>query len=329
MKVFVTGPDGILGSNLVRELLKREHDVSVLLEEGKEAPTLSGLNIKRNTGNILDRDNMIEIIAGHDAVIHCAAVTSLFPPRSDAAKTVNIEGTENIVEAVLANNITRLVYVGTANSFGFGCENEPGVEGNPYLSSHYGLDYMDSKKIAQENVLKAVKERNLPAIVVNPTFMIGPYDSRPSSGAMILAVYKGKVPGYTSGGRNYIAVKDVAFAIANALEMGRLGECYILGNENLSYREAFSLIAETIGAKVPVRALSDRIVKTYGNICSACAKVLRNAPTVTRELALLACEKNYYSAEKARNELQLPETPIREAIKECFEWFRENGYLDK
>jgi dihydroflavonol-4-reductase len=330
MEILVTGPDGLLGSNLVRELLKRNYKVSVLIEPGKDPFTLKHLEVKKYYGNILNPDDLSVVFKDKDIVFHCAASTSVIPARSKIVNRVNIEGTQNVINQALKHKIKRLIYVGTANSFSFGTnKDEPGEEGTPYISIKYGLDYMDSKYKAQQIVLKAVKENGLPAIVVNPTFMIGPYDSRPSSGAMILAIYKGKIPGYSKGGKNYVAVKDVAFAMANAIEMGRIGECYILGNSNLSYKEAFNLIAHTIGGKEPKIKLPNLIVKTYGNINSLAASVFRFNPAITKELASISCDNHFYSVEKARKELLLPATPLQTAIKECFDWFKENKYLEK
>lgn len=328
MRILVTGPDGVLGSNVVRELLSRNYNVSVLLMDASaKTPTLDGLNIQRFYGNILHPDELDAAFAHHDAVIHCAASTSVYPARDPFVNKVNIEGSQNVIDAVLRNAVKRLIYVGTANSFGYGDTENPGHEGNSYLSGKYGLDYMDSKRIAQELVLEAVKTKNLPALVVNPTFMIGPYDSKPSSGAMILAVHEGKVPGYTSGGKNYVAVKDAAVAIANAVTMGRIGEAYILGNENLRFQEAFQMITATIGAKQINRKIPDFAAKFYGNLSSFFAKVFRTTPSITKEIARISCDIHYYSSEKARNELGLPSTPIKEAVAECYEWFVDNGYL--
>jgi dihydroflavonol-4-reductase len=330
MEILVTGPDGVLGSNLVRELLKRELSVSVLLEPGKDPITLKDLPIHRYFGNILDKEAIDKAFEGKDIIYHCAASTSVFPARNELVNRVNIEGTQNVIDACLKHAIKRLIYVGTANSFSYGESiNEPGVEGTPYKSAKFGLDYMDSKYKAQELLLKAVREQNVPALIVNPTFMIGPYDSRPSSGAMILAIHNKKVPGYTNGGKNYVAVKDVATAMANALTMGKIGECYIVGNINLGYKEAFETIAKTIGAKAPTRNLSNFAVVAYGTISSFLAKTFKYYPALTKELAIISCEKHYYSPEKARRELQMPETPIEVAIQECYDWFKENGYLNK
>lgn len=330
MKVLVTGPDGVLGSNLVRELLKRNYEVSVLLLEGTKSPTLEGLPITSYYGNILNVDSLEVPFQDKDIVIHCAAATAVFPARNAFVNKVNLEGTRNVANAVLKNNVKKLIYIGTANSFSFGTtKDKAGVEDTPYKSLQYGLDYMDSKRYAQEMILEAVKSEGLPAVIVNPTFMIGPYDSKPSSGQMILALHNGKIPGYTSGGKNYVAVKDVAFAIANAIDKGRIGECYILGNENLTYQEAFTKLANAIGAKPPKLKMADPIVKAYGSINTTLAKIFKFEPAVTKELAIISCDHHYYNVEKARRELDLPQTPIEVAVKECFEWFKENGYLSK
>ena len=328
MKILVTGADGLLGSNLVRELLTRGHSIRAFVQPGRQQKTLEGLTLEKFPGDLLNADDVSKAAIGCEAVIHCAASTSVWPVRSEIVNTVNIGGTKNIIAAVKHNKIQRMVYVGTANSFGFGSKEQPGVEGNPYKSSTYGLDYMDSKYKAQQLILQEVKDNGLPAVIVNPTFMLGPYDSNPSSGAMIVALYKGKVPGYTSGGRNYVCVKDAAVAIANALTKGRVGECYILGNENLSYKEAFRKIASTIGVKPPAIPIPPVFAKLYGSIGSLIGKISGKAPAISYPLSRIACDEHYFSPAKAVNELGLPQTPVENGIQECFEWLRANNYLD-
>lgn len=325
--VLVTGPDGVLGSNLLRELLKRGFAVTAMSEDGKKSPTIDDLPINKIGGNLLNPTDIINATIGIDVVIHCAASTSMFPSRSEIVNKVNIGGTQNVIDACQANNVKRLIYVGTANSFGSGTLDNLGTEINPYNAFHYGLDYMDSKYKAQELVLDKVKNEGLDAVVVNPTFMIGPYDSRPSSGEMILSIYNKKVPGYTLGGKNFISVKDVAVAITNAIEKGKSGECYILANENLTYKQAFDKIAATVGVSPPKLRLPSKAVKTIGKISSMAAYAFKFTPNLTYELSVLSSEIHFYSPAKAITELNLPQTPIEIAIKECFDWFKDNNYI--
>ena len=149
MKVMVTGADGVLGSNLVRVLLDRGHVIRILQLTGTTSPTLEGLPIEQRQGNILDSDSIEDCMEGMEAVIHCAASTQVFPAKNDFIRRVNVEGTNNIADACLKLNVQRMVYVGTANSFG----TEPYApaladERCDYTSHVYGLDYMDSKREA-------------------------------------------------------------------------------------------------------------------------------------------------------------------------------------
>ena len=326
MKILVTGADGLLGNNLVRELLSRNYDVNVLLLPNSKTHSLDELDIERFEGNILNPEDIEKAMQGCDAVIHAAANTNIWPSRSEIIRKVNFDGTKNMVEAALKAKVNRFIYIGTANSFGFGSKQNPGNESKPYASGKYGVDYMDSKLDAQKLVLKAVEEKGLPAITVNPTFMLGPYDTKPSAGAMILAIYEEKVPGFAPGGRNYLYVKDAAVAIANGLTKGRIGESYIVGNVNLSYQEMFTKMAKLVGAKPPKIKIPSVFIKIYGMIGSAYGSLFKKQPTVSYPMALISCDEHYFDPKKARDELDLPQTDIDTAITESFNWLKENGY---
>lgn len=329
MKVFVTGASGFLGSNIVRELLTQKYAVKAMVEKGKPFATIKDLPIDIVEGNILDEEEMNEHLSGCDFAIHTAASTAVYPFRSKKQCNINIEGTRNVLDACVNASVKRLVYVGTANSFGPGTWERPGNEKSPYQGDKYGLDYMDSKYESHLLVIRYVAEEKLDAVIVNPTFMLGPYDSGPSSGKMIIAVSKGKLPGYAPGSKNYIYVKDAAHAVVAALTKGRSGESYILGHENLSFKDAFGLMAEVAGVKPPGMAMPAGVVKAYGRFGSFLSWLTGKGADVTYPLARISCDHFIYSAQKAVTELGMPQTPIREAVADAMNWFRENGYLPK
>ena len=220
MRVFVTGADGFLGSNLLRELKSRGHEVVAFLQKSRSHEHIEEFIDEKQFGDLLDPKSLIDSTKNCDAVIHTAANTDIWPPRKEIVRRVNIEGSKNVVRAVQENGIKRLVYVGTANSFGPGTKESPGDESRPYAAAKYGLDYMDSKYEVHQFVEAEAKAGRLPAIIVNPTFMMGEHDSKPGPGEMLIGIYHQKAPGYSPGGRNVVHVKDACVAIANALEMG-------------------------------------------------------------------------------------------------------------
>ena len=160
-----------------------------------------------------------------------------------------------------------------------------------------------------------------------PTCMLGKYDSKPGSGAMIVSLHSQKLPGYSRGGRNYVYAGDVAVSVVNAIEFGRIGEAYILGNQNMNYKTAFNLIAKTIGVLPPRIGLPGSVVLLYGVICTCINKLTKKTVPNNIPMAKIANEGFYYDCSKAINELKLPQTPIEIAIRECFLWLKQEGLL--
>lgn len=327
-KVFVTGPDGLLGSNVVRELLSRKHDVVAMVQTGRVPSTLQGLPIEIVYGDITIKSNVEKLSEGCDYFIHIAAITDLWPSRGAHYFKVNVEGTKNAIDAALKNNVKRFIHIGSASSFGYGTIDNPGNESTIYKSFKYKLDYLESKKEGREVVLDAVKNRGLLAIVVCPTFMIGPYDTKPSSGAMVMAVAQNKLPVLTKGGKNWVPAKDVAIALCNALDKGRIGESYILGGENLTFKDAIAKIASAIGqTDYPKFEMANAFIFGLGRLSSFAANVTGKTPKLSYPMAQIACDGHYFNSGKAINELGLPQTPIEEAVLELKQWFEEHGYL--
>ena len=326
-RVFVTGADGMLGSMICRVLLDKSYKVTALCLPGSKTGTLDGLELDKVSGDILDRDFLEKATENHDYVIHVAAMTNVWPRRIDKVKQVNIEGTRNVKEIAEKHQMQRMVYIGSASSFKEGPKTNPGNEKSGFKGDRFGMDYIDSKYHAQIELLKNYKEDGFPVIVVNPTFMIGPYDSGPSSGVMLMNLYKEKVPGYNKGGKNFVYSGDVAVAAVNALTKGRLGECYIAGNKNLEYKEFFSMASKVMGRKFKLKYIPNSIVLVFGAASSVIARIRNKPPVLSYGMAEVAQMDQYFDCSKAVKELNMPQTPIKDAIKESLDWFHENGYL--
>ena len=328
MKVLVTGADGFLGNNIVRELLNRKLEVRAFIQTNSPIKTLDELPIEKVEGDLLNADEVEIAAEGCDYIIHAAANTSIWPQRSGIIWKVNFDGTKHVVKAALKNKIKRLVSIGTANSFGNGTLDNPGDENSPFNAGKYGLDYIDSKLEAQKLIIKSVEEEGLDAVILNPTFMLGPYDTKPSSGALLLALYNKEVPGYTAGGKNFVYIKDVAVAACNALTMGAKGECFVMANENLSYKSFNKIVADSFHISPPKWFIPTPFILLFGLISQTWAKITNTTPKVSLAVAQLSLITNYYTSAKAVRELNMPQTPIKQAVEEAFDWFNQNGYLE-
>lgn len=326
--VLLTGANGFLGSHLTRELLNRQYTVRAFVRPGSDRRTLTTLPITYQESDIRNTAEVEAAARSCDFIIHTAALAQVNPARSPAIWDVNLTGTENVLLAAHKARVQRLVYVGTANVFGFGPRNQPGNETHPYTGAQYGLDYMDSKHAATQLVAKAGLQWGLPVISVHPTFMLGPLDTKPTSNQMLLELYRGRIPAYTGGGKNYVHVRDVAIATVNALTQGRNNEHYILGNENLNYREAFGLMAEVMEVRTPRLRIPDALALAYGHLADLKARITGKTALVNSAMMRVAVDEHYFQVNKARQELSLPATPIRLAVQEAIDWFYQHGYLE-
>ncbi|MBH8560502.1 NAD-dependent epimerase/dehydratase family protein [Hymenobacter negativus] len=325
--VLVTGANGFLGRHLVAELRQRGHEVRALLRPGTPAPFPADWHIDYREADLTQPHTMAGAADGCTAIIHAAALARVNPARNPAVWAANVGGTKAVLRLARRAGVRRLVYVGTANVFGFGPKANPGDETRPYSGRRYGLDYMDSKRAATDLVLRAVAQKKLPAVLVHPTFMLGPQDAKPTSNALLLELLRGKLPGYPPGGKNYVHVRDVATATINALTQGRVGESYILGNENLSYREAFGLMAEVLGVPPPRWPVLAGLATLYGEFCDVKAWLSGRPAQLNSAMTAVANDNHYFNVQKARQELALPQTPIRQAVAEAFDWFKANHYV--
>lgn len=325
--VLLTGANGFLGGHLCRELLRRSYAVRAFVRPDSDLRVLKDLPLDIWPGDLRDADNVRAATYGCDYVIHAGAQAQVNPARSQTLVDINVGGTAAVLAAVLAADVERLVFVGTANVFGFGTKKHPGDELYPYMGSQYGLDYMDSKRAATDLILQTVRQDALPAVLVHPTFMIGPLDYKITSNALLLALYRRQIAGVPLGGKNYVHVDDVAVATVNALTMGRIGQSYILGNQNLSYREAFSLMADVMNVRPPVLPVPPLLASVIGRVSDWKQRLTNQPIQLNSAMAAVANDGHYFNVTKAINELSLPQTPIRVAITEAFTWFLQHGYL--
>ncbi len=326
-KVLVTGANGLLGAHIVRELLKRNYSVRVLVRKNSNLSALKGLDIGFFYGKMTQKKDVFEAARGCDFFIHSAAKTSPKPSDVEAFKTPNITSTEHCIEASKKFGLKRLVYVSTANTLGNGTKENPGNEERPFMPWLKKSGYAYSKFIAQQMVLDETRNGTLNAVVVNPTFIIGENDVKPSSGQIFSQVLNKPVAFYPPGGKNFVDAEAVAIGAVNAMEKGKRGECYLLAGENITYKEFYKMSAEIAGQNPVLIAVPWFILMAFGYLGDFSENVLTLPVRLSKVNARMLCEENFYTPEKAMNELDLPLIPARESAEKAIKWFRENNYF--
>lgn len=319
--VFVTGASGLLAINVIEHLLKNNYTVIGLLRDKSKFPLAENKNLEIILGDITKAETYIKTIEKSDIVIHIAAITDQNITDYNIYKKVNIDASKTLLEKSIENNIETFINVSSANAFGYGSLENPGDETKPIKAPFDKSLYANSKLDAQNEVLKLGNSQSkTKVLVVNPTFMIGKYDTKPSSGRIILSAYKKKIIFYPAGGKSFINVKDAAQTIVNAIILGKHGKSYLLSGENLSYKEFYIKVTKALNqksnfVKIPKSLLIGvgylgNFVRTFGvktDISSTNLKTL--------------CISNFYTNQKAKNELNHVQNPIEEGIEDAVEWF--------
>jgi len=329
MKVLITGANGLLGSNIVRQMINENYEIKILARKSSDLSGIEGLKFEICYGDICNENDLVLASRDCEIIVHAAANTNQFPTDYKHYEKINVQGTKNVLSAAKINKISKVIYVSTANVFGFGTKQNPGTELTEFNSFKYNSGYIISKYIAQQQVLMEVEKNKVPVVIVNPTFMIGEYDAKPSSGKIILMSIFKKVQFYPSGGKNFVHVRDVAVGVCNAIKYGKIGESYLLANENLSYREFFEKENKATNHKSIKIKIPALLIKTVGLFGTIFEKLTGKPAKLNLVNARLLCIENYYSSQKAVRELKIPQTPIDEAITDAIKWFKENGKLIK
>jgi len=326
IKVLVTGASSSLGANVILTLLEKGYAVRAFARKSSNLFTVKGLDIETFFGNISNSNDIHDAISGCDYVIHAAANMELSPKITGHQKEDNVKAVEHLVNSCLEHNVKRLVYVSTANTIGPGTKARPGTEENQINGQFERSGYAKSKLLAQQLLQKHVREDGLDAIIVNPSFMIGPYDHKPTSGRMVIRFYNKKINLIPPGGKSFIYVKDVAEAVCNALTLGRPGECYLLTNQNLTYLEFCNKMDELTQNK-SIKIHVPRLLMMLFGYTGSFLGILGIKTDLNRVNIGMLCSTAFYSSAKAQKELDLKLTPVDEALRKAIDWFRENGYI--
>jgi dihydroflavonol-4-reductase len=325
-KVFVTGATGFIGASLARALLEQGCRVRALARPGSDRRNLQGLDIEFHEGDLRDRESLLKGLAGCDTLFHAAADYRLWTRDPTTMYHINVEGTRFILEAALRNDISRVVYTSSVGTLGNPGTGMPGTEETPVSFSDMVGHYKKSKYLAEREAESFI-DRGLPLVIVNPSTPVGRLDIKPTpTGKIIVDFLNRKMPAYLDTGLNLIDVEDCAKGHILAATRGKVGEKYILGNENLTLRDIFGLLEEISGLPAPRVKLPYTPILLAAYVNEAISRVTGREPLIPLAGVQMAGKLMYFDSSKAKRDLGLPQHPVRKALENAVEWFRTEGY---
>ena len=316
MKTFITGATGFVGSHVVKRLAQSEHELYCLVRKTSHVGELE-LGATLITGDVTDKDSLLQGMRGCDAVINLAALYSFWEPNKRIYTDVNVEGTRNVMECALEMDVAKVVHVSTALVYGkpavcpFTEESSIG----PVRFSEYARTKYAGDLIAWD----LYENKGLPLAVVYLGAVLGPGDPK-SSGQYIEGLIHRRIPAraFEDAIMTYVHVRDVAEAIVRALEEeNNIGEKYLVGKHRLSYQAYNELISEISGVPLPKRRFPNPAVMVIATLRTWLADLTQKPPARSIDEVRTMKEGFAFDGSKAERELGIAYTPIRIVLEEA------------
>ncbi len=333
MNILVTGSTGFVGSQLCRALAVQGHTVRAFHRPSSLTRLLEGLPVEHAIGDLTQPETLIPALEGIEVVFHAAAwMGGSHQPGKQYAVTV--EGTRSLLQAALKAGVRRFVHTSSAAALGVPrlpadarMPTAPIDEQHTWNFRPEWYPYGYAKYLAELEVQKAVAQ-GLDAVIVNPTLIFGAGDQYRQSSSLVNQIARRRLSVAIEGGVNIIHLQDVISGHLCALERGKTGERYLLGNENRSFFDLFRLIAKVTRVPPPNLILPNRLVHLFAAPAGWFSRFI-DLPT-SPETLHLAGAFFYYDCTKAHTALGWqPEYSGEEAIRAAAEWFRSSASLSR
>lgn len=279
------------------------------------------------TGDLRDASSVESAAQGCGLIFHVAADYRLWSRDPSELYASNVDGTRHVLNAARKNLVDRVVYTSTVGCIGIPGD---GREGNEQTAVNVGEmtgHYKRSKFLAEREALRFAAE-GLPVVIVNPTAPVGDHDFKPTpTGKIIVDFLKGRLPAYVDTGLNIVDASDTAHGHWLACELGRPGERYVLGNQNLTLREILETLARISGLPAPRFQIPYPVAFVAGWCSTAWANLTGGEPRVPLEGVRMARKKMWVTHEKASRELGFQPGSAEDALSKAVTWFQRNGYV--
>jgi dihydroflavonol-4-reductase len=325
MTTLITGATGFIGGHLVKELVRRGEVVKVLVRKTSDTSKLQALGVELAYGDITDKKSVTAALQGCERLYQLAAVYEMWLPDRQRYYRVNVDGTKNVLAAALDAGVSKVVYTSTSETIGE-AKGDRKTETTQHRGYHLS-DYGKSKYFAEQEAMKFC-QMGLPIVCVNPTSVYGPEDFKDQAvGKAIIDFLNGKLPGQFGSYINFVYIDDVVKGHILAMEKGKVGESYILaGDQDTLTKDCINLLAQLSGVTKIPRELPAWLVRVMALALETTSALTRKPPMLARDAVRIRLYGIRADNTKARTELGITFTPLREGLTRTIQWYRDNGY---
>jgi dihydroflavonol-4-reductase len=329
MRALVTGASGLIGANLVRELLARGHEVRAFVRPTSNLQHLGDDRIEFVEGDILNAGSVRAAVRGCQWVFHAAAMYTYAREMADRIIEVGLEGTRIVIGEAGRAGAERVILTSSSVTAGYSdgprARDERSAPGDLAGEAPYVAAKVRQERLANE----LAGETGIELVSACPTMSVGPFGNElgPSNGLVITYLEDPMSLTYP-GGCNIVSVRDVAAGHVLLATHGVAGEKYLLGSENLEWRDVHRMIAELCGVPAPRIKASHTACLLAAAGEEIRAKLARRMPLTTRNQALMLGRYYWYDHSRAAA-LGYRPRPARTALAEAIAWLAAGPHVSR
>ena len=329
MRALVTGANGLIGANVTRALLATGYEVRALVRATSDVTHIEDLRCEIVTGDVLAEETLREATRGCDLVFHTAVPFAYRGQVADDVRHTAIDGSRNVLVAAKATGVGRVVI--TSSSVVLGYRRSPEAIGESAGLTEWRNEpgYAVAKIEQDLAALELGRELGIEVVLPCPTLSIGPYGSRLSASNAIIVQYLSDPFRMTfPGGINVVAVQDVAAGHVILGEYGRPFERYILGGENVTWRQAHEVIAELGGVPPPQAVIGHAAAYLAASAEEMRATIEGRSPLTTREQAKMVGRFYWYESSRASS-LGYVARSTRDVLAGAIDWLAVSPHISR
>lgn len=324
---LITGANGHLGNTIIRMLAHAGKQVRALILPSDEKLYYTHPNITSYMGDVRDIHSLDDFFALPEntqaIVVHAAGIVSIASKTTQLLYDVNVLGTENVLEQCRHINLKKLVYISSVHAIPEKPDKQKIYELDAFDPSKVKGAYAKTKALATRAVLNAAQQ-GMPACVVHPSGIIGPYDYGKGHITQLVVDYmKNRLLACVKGGYDFVDVRDVARGVISCCERGVAGQCYILSNEYYSAQDLLNTVHKVTGKRQIKTVLPLWFAKLTAPFAEAYYK-LRRTPALYTSYSLYTLTSNSnFSHSKASAQLAYKTRPMAQTIKDTIAWLKK------
>ena len=326
MKALVTGANGLIGANLVRELLATGHTVRAMVRSTSHLQSLAGVTVERVQGDIFDPPSLRQAAQGCDVLFHTAGVFAYWGYSDQELNRIIVEGTRNVVDAAQAAGVQRMVLTSSSVVMGSSTKTVPRDERHE-IRDKDAPPYFLAKARQEQAAIAQAQALGLELIAVCPTITVGSHDYHlVPSNAIIVSYLNDPYKATYPGGCNIVHVRDIARGHILAAEKGQPGERYVLGSENWEWSLIHRTISELCGVPGPSMMANHTTAYLTATAMELLSKLTKKAPTSTRAQARTVGRFYWYRHDKIAALGYTPQS-ARSALAEAIAWLVTSPHI--